>query len=225
MKKIIIISLTAFFIIAITAVLTLRALAPDPTPTSNVTFEFSQKDISVKLFKSLPDNNTSSEVTTMEDTTTLTLDNGAYYYVPSGAKLAGDAVTFDITNNTTFIVDPTYGLEALNTELEIQQAAIHNAIKQTYSLIDQQFTIQQGRLYNHGQWYVTTLTDKRSSNRNPFDTYRIVVLNENDVWKTMTKPELVLSASDYPGIPKNVLSAANAATTDSMTNTTRIDYE
>ena len=224
MKKIIIISLTVFFIVAITAVLTLRALTPESTPTSNVTFEFSQKDISVKLFKNLPDN-TSSEVTTMEDTTTLTLDNGAYYYVPSGAKLAGDATTFDITNDTTFIVDPTYNLEALNTELEIQQTAIHNAIKQTYSLIGQNYTIQQGKLYNHGQWYITTLTDKRSSNRNPFDTYRIVALNENGVWRTMTKPELVLSAIDYPGIPKNILTAINAATTDTMTNTTLVDYE
>lgn len=224
MKKIIIISFITIFVIIIAIAVTIRIITPEQNPTSNVTFEFSQNDISVKLFKSLPDNQ-STEITTMEDTTTLNLDNGSYYYIPTGLKLAGDVVNFDITNDTTFTVDPTYSLEVLNTELNLQQAAIHNAIKQTYSLIDQNYTIQQGKLYNHGQWYITTLTDKRATNKNPFDTYRIVALNENGVWQTMTKPELVLSAIDYPGIPKNILTAVNAATTDTMTNTTFIDYE
>ncbi|OGL22523.1 hypothetical protein A2707_04330 [Candidatus Saccharibacteria bacterium RIFCSPHIGHO2_01_FULL_45_15] len=224
MKKIIIISAAILSIIIIGIAITIRVITPEQNPTSNVTFRFSQSDISVKLFKNLPDNQ-SSEITTMEETTTLVLDNGSYYYIPSGIKLAGGAVNFDITNDTQFVVDPTYSREVLNTELNLQQTAIHNTIKQTYSLIDQNYTIQQGKLYNHGQWYITTLTDKRATNRNPFDTYRIVALNENGVWQTVTKPELVLSAIDYPGIPKNILTAINAATTDTMTNTTFIDYE
>lgn len=224
MKKIIIISAAVLFVAIVGIAITIRAITPEQNSTSNVLFEFSQSDISVRLFKNLPDNQ-STEITTMEETTTLELDNGSYYYIPSGIKLAGDAVNFDITNDTTFIIDPTYSLEALNTELELQQTAIHTSIKQTYSLIEQSYMIQQGKLYNHGQWYVTTLTDKRSTNKNPFDTYKIVALNENGIWQTATKPELVLSAVDYPGIPKNVLSAVNAATTDSMTNTTVIDYE
>lgn len=224
MKKIIIISAAILSIIIIGIAITIRVITPEQNPTSNVTFKFSQSDISVKLFKNLPDNQ-SSEITTMEETTTLVLDNGSYYYIPSGIKLAGGAVNFDITNDTQFVVDPTYSREVLNTELNLQQTAIHNTIKQTYSLIDQNYTIQQGKLYNHGQWYITTLTDKRATNRNPFDTYRIVALNENGVWQTVTKPELVLSAIDYPGIPKNILTAINAATTDTMTNTTFIDYE
>lgn len=224
MKKIIIISAAVLSIIIIGIAITIRVITPEQNPTSNVTFRFSQNDISVKLFKNLPDNQ-SSEITTMEETTTLVLDNGSYYYIPSGIKLAGGAVNFDITNDTQFVVDPTYSREVLNTELNLQQTTIHNTIKQTYSLIDQNYTIQQGKLYNHGQWYITTLTDKRATNRNPFDTYRIVALNENGTWQTVTKPELVLSAIDYPGIPKNILTAINAATTDTMTNTTFIDYE
>ncbi|RYF29645.1 MAG: hypothetical protein EOO17_00455 [Chloroflexi bacterium] len=71
------------------------------------------------------------------------------------------------------------------------------------------YTINQGKLYDRGQWYGTTLT-YRGSDEDNRDTLRVLMQKKDGVWIVRTTPpQLLLSQKSYPDVPKTILQTIN----------------
>ena len=113
----------------------------------------------------------------------------------------------------TIHINPKYTdnklAELLGQEKATLQAAIKNSFPKTISGYD----IGNGKLYDQGEWYGTTLVIKQTEEQRRLgytDTYRLVAHKENGVWKIVTvPPELAFSSSKYPNIPKSLLVEIN----------------
>lgn len=211
MKKIfIIIGICIVVIIGFIAA-SLSSNSQIPFVTHLVTLRVEQPNLTVDVFQqSQIASDRSTKVTSLTSTQTLNLANGSYYYIATGKNIAPEVITFSITNNVVIEINPNFTSDYLASQVASQIDQINNAIKQTYPLAaTPQYVINKGQLFLQGQWYATTLSDKRNSYKNPFDVYRVVMLNENNSWRAMTKPEISLSSVAYPGIPKIILSTIN----------------
>ena len=99
----------------------------------------------------------------------------------------------------------------LKAQLETEQSTITGVILATYPKIATDYTINPGQLFEEGQWYGATLTYKGSDTMNR-DTLRILMQKKEGVWLLRTTPpEPLLSAKNYPDVPKKVLQAINKA--------------
>ena len=71
------------------------------------------------------------------------------------------------------------------------------------------YTINQGQLFDRGQWYGTTLT-YRGSDEDNRDTLRVLMQKKDGVWIVRTTPpQLLLSQKSYPDVPKAILQTIN----------------
>lgn len=206
-KKPLIIAGAVVAIIVIAIVV--RFLIPAQLPTSQVTFKFARDGIAVDVFANDEEGGKSEKITTVTSDSSLSLKQGAYYYIASGENIAPTSIKFDVVADKTVEVNPTYTDEYLAFILDPEVGAINDVIKQTYPLVIDRYDIQRGRLYQQGQWFGTTLIDKQSTPKNPYDPYRIVLQKENGKWETVTKPELLISSLVYPGIPTDILQTLN----------------
>ena len=99
----------------------------------------------------------------------------------------------------------------LKTQLETEQPTITSAILMAYPKIATDYVLNQGQLFEEGQWYGTTLTYKGSDTMNR-DTLRVLMQKKEGVWiLRTTPPQLLLSTKKYPDVPKKVLQAINKA--------------
>lgn len=196
--------------LVVTAAVALRLLLPAQQLTADVRFNLHLPNMAVDIFKrSEQTTGTAAKVASITNNATVPLTHGDYYYLVSGENIAPESVNFTVTAAKTVEVTPVYTDAYLEFALQPELAAINDAIKRSYPLAGDKYTIHKGRLYQQGQWYATTLTDKRSTPKNPYDIYRIVLLKENGAWQPMTKPELVVSSIEYPGLPMAMLRTLN----------------
>lgn len=104
---------------------------------------------------------------------------------------------------------PVLTKEQLKSRLLLEQPAITQVLLGKYPLIATAYTIDEGRLYDRGQWYGTTLTYKGSDKDNR-DTLRVLMQKKNDMWVIRsTPPRMLLSAKDFLDVPVSILKSIN----------------
>lgn len=139
------------------------------------------------------------------------LQKGDYSITPRGAGIASNTISFTVSESgETVVVDPGYSRDRLQTLLTQEQEAITSLLNATYSGVIGNFTINKGSLYGYGDWYATTLVEKSPGPGANGDTYRTVLRKENDTWKLVATPAIVLSTQENPSVPKHILDAVNS---------------
>ncbi|MBW4061644.1 hypothetical protein HJC99_03700 [Candidatus Saccharibacteria bacterium] len=146
---------------------------------------------------------------------TYKIRNGSYVLRPGGDKTSPTDIPLIVEGSAVVKnLDIDYSATYLSQLAASETSAINAAIASSNAKIPQLYTIQAGYLYHHGEWYGTTLvyhgTDQLSS-----DTLRIVMHLDNGTWTSATNPpKIILTSTDNPTIPTEVLSGVNAISTD-----------
>lgn len=157
-----------------------------------------------------PDELSGTELEKISGNKTVSLQKGEYYLVASGPNLSKDPIHFSVINKPVAVeVDPDYSSEFLAQQLAVEAPAITSAMIAQYPLISSDYTVTNGTLYQKGTWYGALLTKKVSDPRDQQDYYRVVMHKENEKWKVINKPELILTTTDFKDVPIEVLRAIN----------------
>lgn len=176
----------------------------------DVSFSGTQNDVSVAIHNAFTD----EKVASFSDTNAiLSLRPGTYYYVAMGDIYAETKVEFVVKGDDTQIkIDPAFSPGHLQAMLDRQtKDDIHSVLKSTYPDVLKKYTIEEGELYQQGQWYGTILSpiiDERDIG----DIYRVVLTKQGDSWKIINNPELILTTENYPNVPVDVLHGINDQT-------------
>lgn len=178
-----------------------------------VSFTLAQSHVNVSIRQ---DTSEAREVALLTESKALTLPSGKYYYVVTGERIAPSTVKFTVPNDTQFTIDPDYSSSYLASLLESEVPAIDQLLETRYAKIANGYVIHPGKFYRQGQWYATIISDRRSTNEDPYDEYRIVLNKQNGNWVAVTTPEISLSAVTFPGVPHEILSDINKATIESL---------
>lgn len=173
-----------------------------------VAFTISQPGLKVQVFRQLDDKKT-EQVAEFTSTTELTLENGSYRYIATGEHIASTVNNFEVNGRQAINVKPDFDKTYLAELLAPEQEALTAAIARSDPRITVYYTINKGELLGQGEWYGTTLTDKKADPAQPSDFYRILMKKQDGKWALIGKPRLVLSAPDYPDVPKEILSRIN----------------
>lgn len=149
-------------------------------------------------------------IKTLSKSEVVPLHDGLYYIVPKSPKTVSEPILLKVAGKDTSVdVNPEYSESYLKQLLKEKVEAIHAVIKKKYPSLMNNYVIQEGELYKRGVWYGTTLV-KNDSNRGDLnDFYRIVLQKKGDSWEVVGDPALVLTATEYPTVPKDVLKYIN----------------
>lgn len=99
----------------------------------------------------------------------------------------------------------------LVNKLKTEQATITSVLLASYPKIATDYIVNQGQLYDQGEWYGTTLTYKGTDTMNR-DTLRVLMQKKQGLWIVRTTPpEPLLSAKKYADVPRSVLQSINKA--------------
>ena len=103
---------------------------------------------------------------------------------------------------------PLTGRE-LDNLLQTEQPTLAEVLTAKFPTAVDLYTINQGQLFDRGQWYGTTLT-YRGSDEDNRDTLRVLMQKKDGVWIVRTTPpQLLLSQKSYPDVPKAILQTIN----------------
>lgn len=199
MKKRIIISLTIILIL-----LSGIGIYNYVTSFHTVSFKLARQPLKAAIFKKESD----QFIATISQDAQQSLQNGDYYIKPSGDNVDPASIPFTVTKEATVTIDPSYASDFLFRTLDDQIDDIHAALIEQYPQLISQFNIKHGKLLEKGEWYVTLLTYKNSSNDNPRDNYRAILHYENNEWKVVNKPEIVPTKYNFQTVPQTVLEQA-----------------
>lgn len=151
------------------------------------------------------------EVAKPNKTVELKLRAGNYLIVPEGGQYDSSGIDFEVkTDDITIDVKPDYSSEYRESILTTEFPNIREAITAAYPKTIEKFSITRGVIFGEGQWYATTLVQKTAHPSEEPDIYRTVLQKEEGAWVIKAKPALVLSAQEYPSIPKNILKDINS---------------
>jgi len=154
--------------------------------------------------------NTEINKQVLSKTTVLSVKDGDYCATPTNTDYDISPICITVKGkNTTLTVDPSFSTSHLNQLLTGDlQGELKSLIATKYQPIIDQFSIDDGYLYNKGEYYGTTLTVKVSP-QDRGDVYRIILKKNGNIWSVIVPPQLALNKYDYPAIPFNVLTSVN----------------
>jgi hypothetical protein len=146
----------------------------------------------------------------LTSSTTVSMSDGYYCIIASGKMYSSDPICFTVyKKDMSVVVSPAYSKTHLDTVLKTEQSAITTSFLTRYSHIISNYVVCNGSLYDRGQWYAATLSQKKQSPADSVDTYRFVMKKEGGTWSIVANPRIVLSKFDFNDIPIAVLSNAN----------------
>lgn len=180
-----------------------------------VTIDVQKGDLTVDVYQAQPgvdEHDASSGIKqgTVKGSGELNLQQGDYYILPQGKKYDPTEIPFSVNDkDITVKVSPGYSLEYLAAELTKELPAIKAAITAKYPIATSNFRLNDGKLYEDGTWYGTTLTQYAQPGQNG-DVYRTVLHKVNGSWQFAAAPELVLSTPLHKDIPESILSDLNS---------------
>ncbi|HSX27988.1 MAG TPA: hypothetical protein VLF60_00885 [Candidatus Saccharimonadales bacterium] len=158
------------------------------------------------------DQNVKPTATITQNGSTLKLAKGSYLAISKATKdYASNRVSFGVDNKSVTVdVDPPYTDAKLQSLVSTEKTAIVAALTKAFPQISSLYTIEDGWFYKTGEWYGTKL-DYIGSDAASSDTLRVILHKDNGEWKVATTPpEIVLSATQHPEIPRDVISDLNA---------------
>ena len=180
-----------------------------------VTIDVQKDDLTVDVYQAQPgvdehDATSGIKQGSVKGRGELNLQQGDYYILPQGKKYDPTEIPFSVNDkDVTIKVNPGYSLEYLAAELVKELPAIKATITAKYPMATSNFQLNDGKLYQDGTWYGTTLAQYAQPGQNG-DVYRTVLHKVNGTWQFAAAPELVLSAPLHKDIPESILSDLNS---------------
>ena len=180
----------------------------------NVTINVQASDLTVDIYQQKPgvdeqDASSGIKQGTAKGTSVLSLQAGTYFALPQGNKYDSSAVSFIVKDkNMAVAINPGFSEEYLISLLQQELPTIKAVITAKYPAATTNFTLNDGKLYEDGSWYGTTLVQNADAGNNG-DVYRTVLHKVNGVWQFAAAPEIVLSAPTHKEIPEDILTDLN----------------
>ena len=132
----------------------------------------------------------------------IVISVGAFTY---GALTANPKQTSDIVATPT----PKQTKIDLLKQLQLEESTILGVLTTAYPKITTDYNIAEGKLYDKGEWYGTTLTYRGKENLSR-DTLRVLMQKKQGLWVLRTTPpQILLSTVEFPDVPKSVLMQIN----------------
>lgn len=154
-----------------------------------------------------------TEPQTIASTTTLRLQDGSYSVVPKGDHVVTDDIPFTVKGkDETITIDPDFTSAYLSELLAGGLPSITTAMKAELQPVINQYDVAKPSLYSKGEWFGALLEKRVSDPRNQQDYYRVVMKKQGSTWKLVQHPELILTSTDFPGVPSDILRKINALT-------------
>lgn len=128
----------------------------------------------------------------------------------AGGSLAYGALTADHAEPAATTAPVRQLTKAqLSEQLKSELPTILGVLNSKYPKIATDYVVNSGQLFDRGEWFGTTLSYRGTDTANR-DTLRVLLQKVNGIWKIRTTPpEMILSAKDYPDVPKSILKAIN----------------
>lgn len=147
-------------------------------------------------------------------TDSFKLKKGNYVLVGSGKDFVKSVISIKLANNEVReTVRVKLSDEKLQQVLKEEFPSIVLAVQKSFPGVSSKYGVGEGRLFENGEWFGTTLSPIMSDEMRRLtyvDIYRLVAHKQNGKWDIVTKPpELVLSRAKYSGVPFDVLSETN----------------
>lgn len=169
-----------------------------------VAIEFIKPDLSITIY-----NSTDNKITSLDKNENIKVKEGSYYYIPTSDSFNSDKVYFLVTNNNSVVeINPAYSNTRLSTLLDKEGSKIHSSLTSKYPAIVGGYVIGDEKLYNHGDWYSARLIQRPQGTDEP-DIYRVILKKDNNVWKVVVSPRLIISVQDFPEIPTSYIKSVN----------------
>lgn len=148
-------------------------------------------------------------INTLKTSTRLTLVNGSYELYPNGKNIDSSPIKFQVDGKSaTIVIDPPASEEALSSILDEERNDIESAIFSEFPQNIAKFKIGRGELLKKGEWFVSSLTYKDSTNDNPRDVYKIILNKINNEWNVVNIPQIIPTKYNFPGVPQEIIDSA-----------------
>ena len=105
------------------------------------------------------------------------------------------------------VIDPDYSEVKKKTIMDKALPVVTAALHESYPR-SSQYTIMSGDLFDHGSWYVVLLQFNGDYDFNT-DSLRVLFKKQDQTWQRVTKPQILLTVYNSPGINADVLETAN----------------
>lgn len=205
--KIIILTISAFVAIL------LGVLVFHLVSFRTVSIKTGQPDFTADIYKA-DDTDRERKLASSKENTPVQLQDGSYVAVASNDKFSKDPLAFTVTKDTKEVtLHVSLSSATLSVMLSNESAILRKVLTDTYPQLSTGYKIGLGKLYRTGEWYATTLTVIPEDPREDGDIYRVVMKKENNVWKPVKTPALVLTTSEYPTVPLEILQEVNKLST------------
>lgn len=203
MKKNILISII-IVVIAIISFITYQYFSS----FKEVSFSVKQTGLTVDVFKINKD--TDQKINSFSGDVKLSLQNGDYYYIANGKKVDSTHHLFTLTDAVkTITIDPDYSSAYLASVLAAENTTIQTVISVAYPAVIKQYDVFSSQLFQKGEWYGGLLKYRTSDPNDIRDPYRIIMHFENNKWVIVNYPEIVVTKTNYPTVPVEILNAVN----------------
>jgi hypothetical protein len=171
-------------------------------------------DLTVDIYQQKPgvdeqDASSGIKQGTVKGTAELSLQAGTYFALPEGNKYDTSAVSFVVEDKDISVtIKPGFSVEYLTDLLKQELPSLKSVIVAKYPQATTNFSLNEGKLYQDGTWYGTTLIQNAEAGNNG-DVYRTVLHKVNGVWEFAATPEIILTAPTHKDIPKDILTDLN----------------
>lgn len=170
-----------------------------------VAFTIVPDDIEVVVF-----NRDNNEVGRLTQDGSLRLQAGSYTANPVSETYSSTPVPFSVSDQDIRVsVDPSYSLDRLDDILDKEEPTIVQKLRDTYTDVINNFTIEPGKLYEKGDWYATLLPQNPLPGGQQGDVYRVVLQKIDNQWQIVAGPAIILTSPQNPDIPDEILSDIN----------------
>ncbi len=146
------------------------------------------------------------------------LKKGTYVSVVSDKEFKETRSYFEVDKAPTEVaIDFSFTQQRVDSILARSKADIKATVSQSIKGFNTASDSVDGiELYKNGVWGSAYIVKAGY----PADYYHVVFRKKDNNWKIMTKPAIVLTASLYPDIPRNIVDSANkkTSTNDTLDN-------
>lgn len=171
-----------------------------------ITFDGSGATLNLYAAKSSGSTDTTgSSIQTISSGVPFNVQKGSYVIKASGANIDANPTPLTVGDTpVTQTIAVTYTSDYLDQLLGQNQSALSDLILNKYPTIPSLYTLEEGKLFDKGEWYGTALVYKGSDTDNR-DTLHLIAHLANGKWTLATTPQITLGSVEYPNIPADVL--------------------
>lgn len=170
-----------------------------------VTLTLSQRVTEATLYKRADKD---QQITTIKQTGDVSLQAGNYYIVPKGETISDSPIGFEVKDSDVmFNVTPELSESYIAQKLKEEEPLISTVLLKDFPVASD-YIVQSGKLFNDGDWYAGVLRQKNDL-RAEADWYRFIAHKENNQWKIIYRPTLVVTKNNFNSVPSNVIDGAN----------------